>query len=147
MNLNQWDPFAETDRGLNRLLSQNIWRSPRLFGQASPDLQWTPTADISETDTEYLIRAELPAVQKEDIKVQIEGGAITIEGERKYEKQEQKEKYHRIERFQGKFARSFALPENVDQSGIRAQNKDGVLTVHLPKKVAETAKPAQVKVD
>jgi HSP20 family protein len=147
MNLTQWEPFADTGRGLNSLLSQNFWRMPRLLGQASLDLQWTPTADISETDTEYLIRAELPAVQKEDIKVQIEGGAIKIEGERKYEKQEKIEKYHRMERFQGKFARSFALPENVDQSGIRAQNKDGVLTVHLPKKLAETAKPAEVKVD
>jgi len=146
MNLTRWEPFAETDRMLNGMLSGNFWRMPRIMGDQLPAVQWSPTADISETDAEYLIRAELPAVPKEGIKVEIEGGVLTLEGERKYEKEESKEKYHRKESFQGRFSRAFTLPDNVDAASIRAESKDGVLTVHLPKKKVEAAKPMQVKI-
>ena len=134
MNLTRWEPFAETDRMLNGMLTGNFWRMPRLMTEDTAAARWSPTADISETDTEYLIRAELPAVPKEAIKVEIEGGVLTLEGERKYQTEEKKEKYHRMESFQGRFSRAFTLPDNVDAGSIRAESKDGVLTVHLPKR-------------
>jgi HSP20 family protein len=107
-------------------------------------VEWAPTADISETDKEYLIRAELPAVKKEDVRVTIERGMLTIEGERKHQSEEKSEKLHRIESFYGTFSRSFSLPENVNADAIRCESKDGVLTVHIPK--IEKEKPKQIVV-
>jgi len=109
--------------------------------------QWSPTTDISETDTEYLIRAELPAVRKEDVTVTVDGGVITIEGERKQAKEDQSETFHRMESFHGTFTRRFALPENVDVGRITCLDKDGVLTIHMPKtEASKQQKPIQIKV-
>jgi HSP20 family protein len=109
--------------------------------------EWAPSADISETEKEYLIRAELPAVKKEDVKVTIDQGMITIEGERRQEKEDKSEKYHRVESFHGTFLRSFSLPENVSTDGVRCESKDGVLTVHIPKVKVEAPKAKQIKVE
>src|ERR1039458_4907335 len=96
-------------------------------------VEWAPSADISETDKEYLIRAELPAVKKEDVKVSYEDGVITIKGERKQQKDEKTEKFHRVESFYGSFERRFSLPDNVDADKIHCESKDGIVTVHIPK--------------
>jgi HSP20 family protein len=105
---------------------------------------WIPTVDISESDGEYLIKAELPEVKKEDVKVTVENGVLTLQGERRQEKEEQGKKYHRIERSYGSFVRSFTLPEAVDESGVKAEYKDGVLNLHLPK--TEKVKPKAIDV-
>jgi len=121
------------------------WPRLPLEGEGAT-FEWSPSADISETDKEYLIRAELPAVKKEDVKVTVDGGMITIEGERKQEKVEKDEKYHQIETFYGSFSRSFALPDDVNVDAIRCEDKDGVLTVHLPKTETQKSKPKQITV-
>lgn len=147
-NLVHWNPFGELnrmDRSFNRMMRKAFsgWPRPALEGET---FEWAPSADISETDKEYLIRAELPAVKKEDVKVTVDGGMITIEGERKQDKEEKNEKYHQIESFYGSFSRSFALPEDVNTDAIKCENKDGVLTVHLPKNETQKAEPKQIAV-
>jgi HSP20 family protein len=107
---------------------------------------WAPLVDITEDDKEYLIKAELPEVKKEDVKVTIENGTLSISGHRKFEKEEKDKKYHRIERSYGSFIRSFALPEGTNASKVAAEFKDGVLTVHLPKTEEAKQKAVEVKV-
>ena len=106
--------------------------------------EWTPLADITEDDREYVIKAELPELRKEDVKVTVENGVLTISGERKFEKEEKKKKYHRVERGYGSFVRTFALPEDADADKVKAVFKQGMLEVHLPKN--EKAKPKQIEV-
>lgn len=102
-------------------------------GETSDDGAWSPSADISESKKEYTIKAELPDVDKSDIHVSVQDGALMIEGERKHQEEEEDETYHRVESFYGKFSRTFALPENVDETKIKADCKKGVLRVRLPK--------------
>ncbi|MEK7268904.1 MAG: Hsp20/alpha crystallin family protein [Nitrospirota bacterium] len=106
--------------------------------------EWAPLVDITEDDKEYLIKAELPEVKKEDVKLTAHDDVLTITGERKYEKEEKGKKYHRVERAYGSFERSFTLPEDADEGKIAAEFKDGVLKVHLPK--SEKAKPKSIEV-
>jgi len=146
MNIVRWDPFGDFDTLFNRMLPKSVAGWPRLAGEGGK-LEWSPSANISETDKEYLIRAELPAVKKEDVKVTVDQGMITIEGERGRQKEEKDEKIHRVESLYGTFMRSFSLPENVNIDAVRCENKDGVLTVHIPKTETEKRKPKQVKVD
>jgi HSP20 family protein len=148
MSLVKWDPFAGFDEMFHRMLPASFGRLPRsVFASNGEKYEWSPSADISETEKEYLIRAELPAVKKEDVKVTVDQGMITIEGERKQEKEDKTERYHRIESFHGSFARSFSLPENVNADGIRCESKDGVLVVHIPKTKVEASKARQIKVE
>jgi len=136
------------DSLFNRLMPAMMNRWPSRLGSSNGDtVQWAPSADISETEKEYLIRAELPAVKKEDVKVTVDDGMITIEGERKQLKEDKNEKMHRVESFYGHFTRSFSLPESVDENGIRCDSKDGVLTVHIPKVQIPKQQPKQIKVD
>jgi len=107
---------------------------------------WTPTLDITETDSEYLVRADLPAVKKEDVNITIENDVLTIAGERKFDKEEKSEKVHRRESFRGMFSRSLSLPDNANANGVRAESKDGVLTVHVPKSKAEQTKAIEIKI-
>ena len=107
---------------------------------------WTPMLDVSETDSEYLVRADLPAVKKEDVSVTVDNDAVTIAGERKFDKEEKSERVHRRECFRGVFSRSLSLPDNTDARGIRAESKDGVLTVHIPKTKSERSKAIEIKV-
>jgi len=147
MSLVRWDPFADVDKFFNRMLPANLsW--PRMAFEDNGDkaLRWAPSADISETDKEYLIKAALPAVKKEDVKVTVDEGVITIKGERKQEKEEKNEKFHRTETVYGSFERSFALPDDVNADGITCESKDGVLTVHMPKTPAKKAQPKQINV-
>lgn len=106
--------------------------------------EWAPAVDVTEDDKEYLITAELPEVKKEDVKVSVEKGVLTISGERKVEKEDKKRKYHRIERAYGTFVRTFTVPEDADVEKIQAEFKDGMLKVHIPK--SEKAKPKQIDV-
>lgn len=106
--------------------------------------EWSPLVDISENDREYLIKAELPEVRREDVKITAEKGTLTIMGERKFEKEETGRKYHRVERAYGSFGRSFSLPEDASPAKVSAEFKDGVLVVHLVKDAK--AKPQQIEV-
>ena len=105
---------------------------------------WSPLVDITEDDHEYLFKADLPEMKKEDVKVTVENGILSISGERKVEKEEKKKKYHRIERTYGSFERTFMVPEDAEIAKMAAEFKDGVLKVHLPK--SPTAKPKTIEV-
>jgi HSP20 family protein len=146
MSLVHWDPFADIDTLFNRLMPTAYARWPRLSNASSERLEWAPSADISETDQEYVIRASLPAVKKEDVKVTVDAGMITIKGERKQLQGDKTEKYHRIESFYGAFERTFSLPDNVNADAIRCESKDGILTVHIPKTEVQKATPKQISV-
>ncbi len=143
--LTRWDPFKEMDELQNRLASL-FGRVPReRNGEESLTIaEWTPLVDILEDEKEYLIKTELPEIRKEDVKVRVEDGVLTISGERKHETEENKAKFHRVERSYGLFSRSFTVPESADASKVTAEFKDGVLTVHLAKD--EKAKPKSVEV-
>ena len=144
MSLVRWDPYSDIDSLFNRRFAG--W--PRLSGESgAANLDWSPSTDISETEKEYLIRAELPAVRKEDVKVTVEDGTITIQGERKQQKEDKAEKFHRVESVYGSFARSFSLPKAIKLDAIRCDSKDGVLTVHIPKQEAAKPKAKQIKVE
>jgi HSP20 family protein len=108
---------------------------------------WAPTVDITEDDKEYLIKAEIPEVDKKDVKVTVQEGVLTLQGERKQEKEEKGKKFHRIERSYGSFVRSFALPDDVSEDKLKAEFKDGMLLVHLPKAEKPKPKAIEVKVD
>jgi HSP20 family protein len=109
-------------------------------------MEWTPVADISETDKEFLIKAELPEVKKEDVKVTLKDGALTISGERKHEKKQKDENEIRVESFYGTFTRTFSLPDNIDTKGIHAEAKDGVLRVHVPKVAGAKSTATQIEI-
>ena len=143
MNIIRWEPFREMDDLLRRH-SPSFGRALRREGGEM--MEWTPVSDISETDKEFLIKAELPEVKKEDVKVTLQDGAITISGERKHEKKQKGENEIRVESFYGTFSRTFALPDNIDAKGIRAEAKDGVLRVHVPKLEGAKSTAAQIDV-
>ena len=150
MSLVRWEPFSGIDEIFNRMLPASFNRWPRftLPGNGESKLAWSPAADISETEQEFLIRAELPAVKKEDVKVTVDDNLITIEGERKQHREDKSEKYHRVESFHGTFTRSFSLPDNADAEAIRCESKDGVLVVHIPKvQAVDAPKAKQIKVE
>ncbi|MGO9932034.1 MAG: Hsp20/alpha crystallin family protein, partial [Steroidobacteraceae bacterium] len=105
---------------------------------------WQPSVDISETDQEYLFRAALPAVKKEDVEITFADGMLTLSGERRQKEERKDEKFYKVESFYGNFSRSFALPEGIEADAIRAESKDGVLTVHVPKSKVETKKPTTI---
>jgi HSP20 family protein len=147
MTLVRWDPFRELEdmsERLNRVFTRPALRTSGKEALTVAD--WMPSVDISETDAEYLIKAELPEVKKEDVKVTVEEGVLTLQGERRQEKEEKGKKYHRVERSYGSFVRSFTLPESVDEAGVKAEYKDGVLSLHLPKTEKMKPKAIDVKV-
>jgi len=142
-----WDPFRDLGTFENRL--EKFFGRPLLSGNGGDKesmtvTQWSPLVDFTEDDKEYLVTAELPDLKKEEVKVTVEDGELTISGERKFEKEEKGKKYHRIERSYGSFLRSFTLPESVSGDKVVADFKDGVLKVHLPKD--EKAKPKAIEV-
>ena len=148
MSLIRWDPLGNVDTLFNRLMPRGFSRWPQvaLEDNGGSKLEWAPTADVSETDKEYVIRAELPAVKKEDVQVILDQGMLTIKGERKQQQEEKNEKFHRVESFYGSFERSFSLPENVNADAIRCESKDGILTVHIPKSEVQKTTPKQISV-
>lgn len=145
MKMIRWDPLRELEEmatQLNRAMYRPFLRSER--EEALVEADWAPVVDIEETEREYLVKAELPEVKKEDVKVAIEGGLLLIQGERKHEKEEKGRRVHRIERSYGKFARTFTVPRDVDDKKVAAEFKDGLLTVHVPK--SEMARPRSIDV-
>ncbi|HEU0233540.1 MAG TPA: Hsp20/alpha crystallin family protein [Gallionella sp.] len=146
MNLVKWDPFRELEDVSNRL--NRIFGQPLVRAESGQNMlavaDWAPSVDISETDTAYLIKGEIPGVKKEDVKVTIQDGMLTIQGERKQEKEEKGKKFHRIERSYGSFARSFRVPGDADENSVKAEFKDGVLNITLAK--SEKAKPKSINV-
>lgn len=142
MSLIRWDPFRELDDFSDRLHHLFRRTPPARAGQGGregmmiPD--WAPAVDIAEMPGEFQIKVELPEIKKEDVKVSVQDGQLRIEGERRQEKEEKDKKLHRVERFFGSFMRTFTLPDNVDETRLAAELKDGVLLVHLPK----TEKPS-----
>lgn len=146
MTLVRWDPFRELEDMSERL--NRVFTRPALRTSGGKEhltvADWIPTVDISETDEEYLIKAELPEVKKEDVKVTVEDGVLTLYGERRQDKEEKGTRFHRVERSYGSFVRSFTLPESIDEGGVRADYKDGVLNLHLPK--TEKVKPKAIEV-
>jgi len=147
MNVVRWDPIREMDHLFTRLPANFMGRWQRLAADTDDgEPAWTPTLDVSETDSEYVVRADLPAVRKEDVSVTIDNDALTIAGERKFDKEEKSEKVHRRESCRGMFSRSLSLPDDAKADGIRAESKDGVLTVHIPKVKSERAKAIEIKV-
>lgn len=144
--LARFETQGELEQLQNRL-SNLFGRGVTRRGDGREDLtlaDWTPVADISEDNNEYLIKAELPGAKQEDVRVTVENGVLTISGERKFEKEEKDKRYHRIERAYGTFVRSFTLPDDADAEKVRAEFKNGLLTVRLPK--SEKAKPKQIEV-
>ena len=143
MSLIRWEPFYSVDDMFKGL--------PALFGRMTPfsgyaNTDWSPSVDISESGEEYLIRAALPAVKKEEVAVTGEDGMLTLSGERRQKEEQNGEKFHKVESFYGNFSRAFALPEGIDAAAIRAESKDGVLTIHVPKTKVEAKKPTTIKV-
>ncbi|MGQ0587355.1 MAG: Hsp20/alpha crystallin family protein [Gammaproteobacteria bacterium] len=132
MQLTQWNPFREMDEVLR------TFRFPR--EAAGPLADFTPAVDISERDKEYLVKAQLPGVKKDEVKVEFMNGVLTLSGERRFDKEDKDEKTHRIESAFGAFTRSFVVPEDVLTEKIAADYKDGILFVHLPK--TDIKKPA-----
>lgn len=140
------DTFREIEQisdRLNRLLGERRAQTDgREESMALAD--WAPLVDVMETDAEFQIRAELPGVDKENVKLSVEDGVLIISGRREPEQEENGMRYHRIERAYGSFARSFAVPDTVDQQKVTAEFKNGLLTVHLPK--SEKARPKSIAV-
>jgi HSP20 family protein len=147
--LTRWNPFREMEDVERRMSSLFEW-SPLRRGSLTAEeenltaTEWAPLVDITEDDKEYLIKVELPEVQKDNVKVTVESGTLTISGERKAEKEEKGRKFHRVERFYGRFERSFSIPEDAEADSVKAEFKDGVLRVHLAK--SEKARPKQIEV-
>jgi HSP20 family protein len=144
-SLIRFDPFREME-DLQSRLSRLFGLTPARIENGGRELmtitEWAPSVDIIEDEKEWLVKADLPEVNKENVKVTVENGVLTVTGERKFEKEEKK--YHRIERSYGNFLRSFTLPDGADGSKVNAEFKDGVLKVHLPK--GEKAKPKAIDV-
>jgi HSP20 family protein len=143
MELVRWEPFAgfgDLSSVFNDLIGENFGHSSAQRGTS----KWHPAVDVLESKDSYLIRAELPGMKREDIKVEVKDGTLVLSGESKSEKPAEGVEYRHIERIAAKFWRSFSLPETVKQDGIEATYKGGILEVRVPK--AEEAKPRQIEI-
>lgn len=148
MAITRWDPMRE--------LEQMTQRLNRVFGTSLSALgneretmsfpDWQPSVDVSENAEGYLIQAELPQVKKEDIKLTVDNGVLRLSGERRQEKEEKDKRFHRIERSYGSFMRSFTLPDGVDTEHVKADMKDGILTIQLLKTAQKTPAPRAIPV-
>lgn len=147
--LTRWNPFREMEDMQRRMSSLFDWSPFRRSNLTNDEesitvAEWAPLVDIAEDDKEYLIKVELPEVQKDNVKVTVESGTLTISGERKAEKEEKGRKFHRVERYYGRFERSFTIPDDAASDNVKAEFKEGVLRVHLAK--SEKARPKQIEV-
>src|SRR6266571_6372094 len=145
-----WNPLREIDEPQNRLHRFFLGGFPNRMGSGEIHsltvADWSPEVDISEDDHGYLLKADLPEMKKDDVRVTVEDGILSVSGERKSEKEDQKRKFHRIERCFGNFRRSFTLPEDTDSTKVTAEFRDGVLKVHLPTTARPKSKAIEVKV-
>ena len=140
--MTRWEPFRDLARiqdEVNRLFDDRAYRTGESVG-------WTPSCDIYEDAEGVTLRFELAGVEPKDVDVRFENGVLTVRGERKLESDEKRENYHRIERSYGTFTRSFSLPGTLDPERIKAEAKNGVLSITLPKKAEAKPRAIQVKV-
>jgi len=146
MSLIRWDPMRELEDMSER--SNRMFARPRARTEQGNETMtvadWAPTVDIEEGEHEYRIAAELPGLRKEDVKITLQEGVLTLQGERKQEHEEKGKRFHRVERSYGAFVRSFALPDVIDEGKVAAEFKDGLLHIRLPK--SEKAKPKAIEV-
>ena len=142
MTLLKYGPFGDVDDmpGL-RQMQETLSR----FLTEPSSRPWTPAVDILETENDLIVKMDTPEVELKDVDIRLENHTLTVKGERKFEKREDSKAYHRIERSYGTFARTFTLPDTVDTEHVRADYKNGVLSIVLPKK--EVAKPRSIKVE
>ena len=142
--LTRYNPFAglESFPTEFRLFQDTL---SKWIDENSHGRPWTPAVDILETENDLVLKADLPDVDMKDIKVDLENGTLSLKGHRKFEAEKKEKGYHRIERSYGSFARYFSVPDTVDPEKVKAEYKNGVLTINLPKK--EVAKPRSVKID
>jgi len=141
-----WNPMRELEDFQHRILSA-FHPGQKRGGNGQDGLtsaEWMPLVDIIEDEKGYVIAAELPELGKDDVKVTMENGMLSIRGERRFERADDSKKYHRLERYYGSFARSFALPDDGDPSSVKADFKDGVLKIRIAK--SEAARPRQIEV-
>jgi HSP20 family protein len=145
-----WNPLREMDEAQNRFNPFFLAGFPNRMGGGEIDsltvADWSPEVDISEDDRGYLLKADLPEMKKDDVRVTVEDGILCVSGERKTEKEDQKRKFHRTERSFGNFRRSFTLPEDADSTKVTAEFRDGVLKVHLPTTPIARSKAIEVNV-
>jgi len=146
MRVIKWEPFRDIDDMFDRVFADAMRRWPRGSNEERRVYDWAPAADVSETDKEYLIKAELPEVRKDDLNITVQEGVLTLAGERRQEQREDNEKLHRIERFHGTFSRRFTLPDDADERGISAESKDGVIVIHIPKHKVAQPQSRQIQV-
>jgi len=143
--LTRWEPFrglSALQEQMNRLLEDNLLRGRSDDSALST---WAPAVDIYETENELVVKADLPEVDEKDLDVRVEDNTLTIRGERKLEKSVKEDNFLRVERAYGAFSRSFSLPHTVKAEDIKAEYKNGVLNVHIPKR--EESKPKQIKIN
>ena len=148
--MSKWNPFQELDDIHSRLsgvLGKSLFKPGAGDRESMTFSEWAPAVDITEDDKEFTIKAEIPEVKKEDLKVSVENGVLSISGERKFEKETKDKKVHRVERSYGSFTRSFAVPDETNPDKVGAEFKDGMLTVHLPKETPAKPKAHTVKVN
>lgn len=138
-----WNPITELEEmssRINQLFDRFAWSGDGEREALTRQMEWAPSANVSETDNEYRVTAELPGVAKEDVHVALEEGTLTIRGERKHREEKKGEKFHRVESYYGTFMRRFSMPEDADENHIDASFRDGMLTVTI-KKSAQHKKP------
>jgi HSP20 family protein len=151
MAIVRWEPFrdlASLQERMNRLFDESVRTRSGAAGQDDDWAlggSWAPPVDIYEKDGNIVLKAELPGIEPKSVDIRIENNTLTLRGERNLEQDVKREHYHRVERAYGQFTRSFTLPNTVDTEKIKAEYKDGVLSVRLPKH--EEAKPKQIQVD
>src|SRR4249920_3007207 len=145
-----WNSLREMDEAQNRLNRIFLGGFPNRIGSGEIHslavADWSPEVDISEDDQGYLLKADLPEMKKDDVRVTVEEGILSVSGERKTEKEDHKKKFHRIELSFGTFRRSFTLPEDADSTKVTVDLRDGVLRVHIPTIPVAKSKTTQVKV-
>lgn len=143
-------PFTDDLREMNRVMTRLFGDTGIIRGNGGTEqtlaATWAPSVDIEETDNHYLVRVEIPQVKKEDVKITIDEGVLAVSGERRQEKEDKGQRYHRIERSYGAFYRSFRLPDDVDVSKIEAKFDNGMLNVTLPRKATPTPSVKQIPV-
>ncbi len=149
MAIVRWEPFRDLvsiQGRMNRLFDEAFRGATRQSGDEEEWSlgSWAPAVDIFEQDGNIVLKAELPGVDSKDVDVRVENSVLTLRGERKLDNEVKKESYHRVERAYGSFSRSFTLPSVVDTEKIKADYRDGVLRVNLPKR--EEAKPKQISI-
>ena len=145
-----WNQLREMEEAQNRV-NRFLGGFPNRLGSGETHslavADWSPEIDISQDDHEYLLKADLPEIKKDDLRVTVEDGILCVSGERKSEKEDEKRKFHRVERSYGSFRRSFTLPADTDSKKVTAEFRDGVLKVHLPTTAIAKTKALQVKVE